>query len=72
MKKTRHTKSSLNSAFHSRAGLNDGYTPTETAMNFDGKAQTSMNDQSINSPSIFKGNNPLSKTVSRPDLETHS
>lgn len=73
MKNTRHTKSTLNSAFHSRGGINDGNTPIEKGIHFEGdpKAQTSINEQSLAAQSLFKGNN-TSKTISKPDLELHS
>lgn len=55
LKKTRHTKSTLNSAFNSRGGLYDRITPKAAAtINLDGGGQ-SMNSNQLTT-SLFKGN----------------
>ena len=71
MKKQKHSKSTLNSAFQSRGGFNNNNTPQEFEQDHHIKAQTSINEQSLAAQSIFKGN-ITSKTISKPELELNS
>ena len=72
MKKQKHSKSTLNSAFQSRkGGFEENNTPHDQVIGFDQKAQTSINDQSLAAQSVFKGNH-TSKTISKPDLDLNS